>query len=91
MICQLCNRDVKKLTEHHLVPRQTVKRNQAESGETVDICSPCHRQIHSLYTNLELAKYLNTINKLQSEPKMRKFLSWIRKQDPNKKVRVRHK
>ncbi len=91
MSCQLCDREVKQLTVHHLVPRQTVKRKQAESGETIDICSPCHRQIHTLYSNLELAKHLNTIDKLQSEPKMRKFLSWIRKQDPSKKVRIRRK
>ncbi len=59
MLCQLCdreasplgypkgNRDVKQLTSHHLVPRQTVKRKQADSGPTIDICSPCHRQIHA--------------------------------------------
>ncbi|MGD1922343.1 MAG: hypothetical protein ACFCAD_27695 [Pleurocapsa sp.] len=82
---------MKQLTVHHLVPRQTVKRKQSESGESIDICSPCHRQIHTLYSNLELAKHLNTIDKLQSEPKMRKFLGWIRKQDPSKKVRIRKK
>ena len=68
-----------------------MKRKQAESGPTIDICSPCHRQIHSLYTNLELARHLNTIDKLKSEPKMRKFLGWIAKQDPQKKVRIRRK
>ncbi|MEO1803081.1 MAG: hypothetical protein AAFR62_22160, partial [Cyanobacteria bacterium J06629_2] len=89
MLCQLCDRDLKKLTAHHLVPRQTVKRRQAESAPTIDICAPCHRQIHVLYSNLELARDLNTVDKLKSEPKMRKFLGWIRKQDPHKKVRVR--
>lgn len=91
MLCQLCNRDVTQLTVHHLIPRQTVKRKQANSGATIDICSPCHRQIHSLYSNLELARQLNTIDKLKSEPKMQKFLGWIRKQDPRKKVRIRRK
>lgn len=89
MPCQLCDREVPQLTAHHLVPRQTVKRKQAQSGATVDICSPCHRQIHLLYSNLELARQLNTIDKLKSEPKMRKFLTWIQKQDPQKKVRIR--
>ncbi len=104
MLCQLCDRDVKELTTHHLVPRQTVKRKQADSGPTIDICSPCHRQIHALYSNLDLAKELNTLNKLKSEPKMSKFLGWIKsepkmskflgwikKQDPQKKVRIRLK
>lgn len=91
MPCQLCDRDVDRLTVHHLTPRQTVKRKQADPGPTIDICSPCHRQIHALYSNLELAKHLNTIDKLKSEPKMIKFLNWIRKQDPQKKVRLRRK
>lgn len=91
MPCQLCDRDVKQLTVHHLVPKQTVKRKQADSGPTIDICSPCHRQIHALYSNLELARNLNTIDKLKSEPRMQKFLGWIRKQDPQKKVRIRRK
>ena len=88
MQCQLCDREMSQLTVHHLVPRQTVKRKQADAGPTIDICSACHRQIHSFYTNLELARYLNTAEKLQNEPKMRKFLSWISKQNPNKKIKV---
>lgn len=91
MLCQLCARHVKQLTAHHLIPRQTVKRKQASAGLTIDICSPCHRQIHALYSNLELAKNLNTIDKLKSEPKMIKFLRWIKKQDPQKKVRIRRR
>ena len=91
MHCELCQRDVKQLTAHHLVPRQTVKRKQAESGPTIEICSPCHRQIHVLYTNLELARDLNTVDKLKSEPRMHKFLNWIKKQNPQKKVRIRRK
>lgn len=88
MQCQLCHREVEQLTVHHLVPRQTVKRKQADHGPTIDICSACHRQVHSFYTNLQLARELNTLDKLQSEPKMEKFLRWIRKQKPDKKVRV---
>ncbi len=88
MQCQLCQRELEKLTVHHLVPRQTVKRQQAEAGETIDICSACHRQIHSLFSNKTLAKNLNTIEKLRAEPKMEKFLIWVRKQKPDKKIRV---
>lgn len=91
MPCQLCDRNVHQLTVHHLIPRQTVKRKQAESGSTIEICSPCHRQIHVFYSNLELARNFNTLDKLKSEPKMRKFLGWISKQDPQKQVRIRRK
>ena len=91
MTCLLCDRHLVQLTVHHLIPRQTVKRKQAKSGATILICSACHRQIHLLYTNLELARYLNTLEKLKSEPKMKKFLKWIAKQDPQKKVRIYRK
>ena len=88
MKCELCQREIERLTVHHLIPRQAVKRKKADPGSTVDICSACHRQIHTFFNNAELAKELNTLEKLQNEPKMQKFLSWIKKQDPNKRVRV---
>ena len=87
--CELCDRNHESLTVHHLVPRQAVKRKKADPGPTVDICSACHRQIHTLFTNQQLAKSFNTLEKLQSEQRMQKFLSWVRKQDPNKRIRVR--
>lgn len=89
MQCQLCERELEKLTIHHLVPRQAVKRKKAEPGVTVAICSPCHRQIHNLFSNLELARHFNTLEKLTNEPRMAKFLAWIKKQNPNKRIRIR--
>jgi hypothetical protein len=81
-----------QLTIHHLTPRQAVKRKQAEPGETVAICAACHRQIHAFFNNRELAQNLNTIEKLRHEPKMQKFLQWLRKQNSSKKIRVnRHR
>ncbi len=88
MQCELCLREMSQLTVHHLVPRQTVKRKQADEGPTIDICSACHRQIHAFYPNLQLARELNTLETLQNEPKMRGFLKWIRKQKPDKKVKI---
>jgi 3-methyladenine DNA glycosylase AlkC len=89
MQCELCQREMEQLTVHHLIPRQAVKRKQADPGPTIEICSACHRQLHNLYSNTELAKQLNTIEKLRNEPKMQKFLAWIKKQKPNKRIRVR--
>ncbi|MBZ8179509.1 hypothetical protein G3T18_05250 [Oscillatoria salina IIICB1] len=88
MKCELCERKTDNLTVHHLVPKQSVKRKQANAGPTTDICSACHRQIHALFDNKYLAQNLNTIEKLKSEPQMQKFLSWIRKQNPSKRIRV---
>lgn len=87
MECQLCQRDLPSLTVHHLVPRSQGKRGQALP--TLLICSACHRQIHALFSNAQLARDLNTRDKLVSHPAMESFLKWVRKQDPQKQVRVR--
>ncbi|WP_274609654.1 hypothetical protein [Leptothoe kymatousa] len=41
-----------------------------------------------LFSNKELAQDLNTVERLRSHPNMQKFLGWIRKQDPYKKIRT---
>ena len=91
--CELCHRECPKLTEHHLTPKQETKRknkrNRQDLGPTIDICSPCHKQVHTLFTNKELAAHLNSADLLRSHPAMQKFLKWIAKQDPAKKVRTR--
>ena len=87
MTCALCQRSVEKLTEHHLIPRSRLKKG--ETTEKIWICAPCHRQIHALFSNQELAQTYNTRERLRDEPRMVNFLEWIRKQDPNKAVRVR--
>ena len=93
LTCELCDRPCPKLTEHHLVPRQETKRrskrHRADLGPTIDICPPCHKQVHTLFTNKELAADLNSADRLKSHPAMAKFLDWIAKQDPRKKVRTR--
>ncbi|BCL36154.1 hypothetical protein NSMS1_26010 [Nostoc sp. MS1] len=55
------------LTVHHLVPRQNTKRKKQDPGETINICSACHRQIHTLFDNKVLAQELNTLEKLSNE------------------------
>ncbi|WP_448604409.1 HNH endonuclease [Thermoleptolyngbya sp.] len=86
--CELCHREMSALTEHHLIPRQKTKRKGLDPSPTIQICAACHRQIHALYDNAHLALHLNTLEKLKQDPQIQKFLSWIHKQDPNKKVKV---
>ena len=91
MNCELCGREVNRLTVHHLVPKQRVKQKKAEAGPTANICSPCHKQIHNLFDNKRLAQELNTLDKLRDDPQMQKFLSWVKKQKPDKRVQVHRK
>ena len=85
--CQLCERAVGRLTVHHLKPKSEAKRR--ETLPTANLCPACHRQLHSLFTNKELARQLNSLDELKKEPAVQKFLHWIRKQDPNKRIKVR--
>lgn len=85
--CELCDRQVARLTVHHLIPRQ----KKGHHGPKINICAACHKQIHTLFDNTRLAQELNTLEKLKSEPQMNKFLSWVRKQDPNKRVKIARK
>ena len=79
-ICELCNRKIDKLTKHHLLPREEGGCEKHISY----ICSDCHRQIHALYTNKELAIRLDTIDKLKNDEKICKYLKFIKKQPPSK-------
>ena len=91
MQCELCEREMQRLTVHHLIPRQNTKRKKATPGPTINICSACHRQIHAFFDNKHLAEELNTTDKLKNEAQMQKFLLWVRKQNPDKKVQVHRK
>jgi hypothetical protein len=90
MQCELCERETERLTVHHLIPRQTISRQKnGGDGPRAEICSACHRQIHALFDNATLARELNCVERLRDEPRMRRFLAWVRKQDPDRRVKVR--
>jgi len=80
--CALCERRVSGLTRHHLRPREH------GGTDTVPLCSPCHRQVHALFTNNTLAGELDSLEKLRAEPRIRNYLRWVRRQ-PDAHVRVR--
>lgn len=83
--CELCHRPDIVLTKHHLLPREEGGKEEHISY----ICEDCHKHIHALYTNRELAVRLNTIEVLQADDKISKYLKFIRKQPASKKVRSR--
>ncbi|WP_347861205.1 HNH endonuclease [Salimicrobium sp. PL1-032A] len=84
-ICELCWRYPVKTTEHHLIPKQ----HGGVHGPTAQLCSPCHRQIHALFSNQELARFYNRLERIQDHPDMKNYLKWIRKQDPAKRITTR--
>ena len=75
-VCELCERGNVEITIHHLTPKEM----GGTFMPTSTLCIPCHKQIHALYTNEQLAESLYTIEALREEEKMAAFLKWIRKQ-----------
>ncbi len=74
-----------RLTRHHLTPltrhsNKRVKRDTstAERSTTVPLCRPCHNQIHALFTEKELEREFNTLEKLREHPEVKKWIAWVR-------------
>jgi 5-methylcytosine-specific restriction protein A len=83
--CELCLRDHVERTVHHLIPREF----GGGPEDTSKLCIPCHKQVHALYPNSELAVRLNTIEKLRDDLEIRKYLNWIKKQPAGKLPKVK--
>jgi 5-methylcytosine-specific restriction endonuclease McrA len=93
--CALCGRE-ERLTRHHLIPRtrHRNKRNKREFDretvkETIGLCQPCHSQIHTLFTEKELEREWNTIEKIRSDPDVQRFVAWIVNKLRGFRLRVR--
>jgi len=72
-ICPLCSREIPKhlMEAHHLIPK-------SKGGvKTEFLHSICHRQIHALFSENELANHFNTVESLLSHPDFLKFISWV--------------
>lgn len=84
-VCELCGRDEVDTTIHHLLPKEM----GGTFGVTANLCIPCHKQIHALYTNDEIAARLTTIRELREDEKLASFIKWIRKQPATKLMKIR--
>ena len=63
-------------SRHHLVPKSHKGR------DTVTLHRICHRKIHSLFTERELARTYNTIERLLAQPDIAAFRTWVAKKPP---------
>ena len=64
--CELCEREDVEITIHHLLPKEM----GGTFGPTANLCIPCHKQIHALYTNEEIAARLTSIDQLKDDPQL---------------------
>ena len=85
-ICELCKREgIIKITEHHLIPKEV-------GGAKLPVallCQDCHKQIHALYTNKGLAMRLNTLQALEKDERVARYLRYIKNQPPNKNITIK--
>jgi len=71
-ICPLCLRPLGRRRErHHLIPRLKGGR------ETVNLHPICHRKIHTLFTEAQLARSYATIEQLRADPEIQRFVTWL--------------
>jgi hypothetical protein len=74
LICPLCERAIPNSQKdaHHLIPK-------SKGGKVTEYLHRiCHRQIHALFTETELAAQLNTAENLKAHPEMVKFIEWVK-------------
>lgn len=75
VVCPLCDRPIppSQRDAHHLVPK-------SRGGvQTAWLHRICHRQIHALFTEAELARDYHRVDALREHPEMARFLDWVRR------------
>ena len=63
--------------EHHWVPRSRGGREAAAMHKV------CHRMVHRVFTDKELARDYASADALRAHPEIVKFVAWVRKQPPD--------
>jgi hypothetical protein len=82
--CEICKRDWVPLTYHHLIPRsmhqKSLKRGWHEEWELNKVawlCGACHRCVHRVATNVELAREWDSVEKLREREDIGRFAAWV--------------
>ena len=97
MKCELCDREVERVTKHHLIPRtrHKNKRNkkmfdrQEIHERILWLCKPCHKTVHAVLTEKELERDYNTRELLLAHPEINRFVAWVRKKPDGTAIPVR--
>jgi len=66
-----------------LEPSSPVTYKQGRRGTTTNLLQKiCHDKIHSVFTEMELKRHYNTIEKLKEHEEISSFLKWVAKKEP---------
>ncbi|MEM7569675.1 MAG: HNH endonuclease [Pseudomonadota bacterium] len=77
-LCALCDRPLGQRREaHHTVPK-------SKGGKQTVLVHPiCHRKIHAVFTNAELARMAGDMEVVKAHPAMRTFIRWVSTKHPD--------
>lgn len=83
--CELCQRQVPHLTEHHLFPksRHSDKKLVKLYGkerlrmDVAWLCSSCHKHVHKHLTERQLAYEFNSTAQLRAHTDIAVFVEWL--------------
>lgn len=73
-VCVLCDRPIPLALQdaHHLVPK-------SRGGEiTAYMHRACHKQVHALFTETELARRYPSAQALRAHPEVARFIDWVK-------------
>jgi 5-methylcytosine-specific restriction endonuclease McrA len=76
--CPLCGRLLGNINvdRHHLVPKSF------KGKEQFLVHKICHRKIHSVFTERQLAQSFHSWGALQADPDIRAFIDWVARKPP---------
>src|SRR4051812_4861474 len=78
-LCPLCGRVLNApYNKHHLLPLSKGGKNTP----TVLLHKICHDKIHAVFSEMELKRHYNTIEKIQQDEEIAKFIKWVRNKEP---------
>lgn len=78
-LCPICNREMisgSSIDRHHFYPK-------CKGGRITEwVHKICHRKIHSIWTESELAKEYNNAEIVKQHEEVIKFIKWVSNKDP---------
>lgn len=79
-ICPICERDTpgKYWEKHHLEPRGG--KGRGKGAPTEYMCGDCHDFLHMHFSNTDLRKIYNSLDKILEHETVQKWMGWIKKQ-----------
>jgi hypothetical protein len=84
--CPICGRPMlagPNVDRHHWIPK-------SEGGVAWSwLHAICHRKLHAVFTERELATEFKDAATLRSDPRIARFIAWVRKRPPD--YRSRHR